>query len=91
MTEESYFYGYDDTIKLHESGLFLIKGKSKVLLNKLPIGIKEVRILDEHAHDLNIQGKVFTFSTYRPNILLVTTNEDEYYEFIYDGNRFIER
>ena len=91
MTEQSYFYGYDDTVKLHQSGLFLIKGKNKVLLNKLPLGIKEIRVLDSHAHDLAIQGKVFTFTPGKDNMILVTTDNEEYYEFVFDGNEFIER
>ncbi len=91
MTEESYLYGYDDTIKLHPRELSFVKGTQKVPLSKRPAGVKEIRVLDDHAYDLQIQGKVFTFSTYKPNILLVTTNEDDYYEFVFDGKEFIER
>ena len=83
LTREELLYGRDCSIKLHESGLFFIKGRSKVCLNKIPAGVKTVEIIDEHADTIPIRGKVFTFKPTTANKVWVHTydGDDFYFEY----------
>jgi hypothetical protein len=94
LSGAEYLYGYDDTIKLHPSGLFLIKGHNRVLLNKLPVGVKSIQVLGKDFQEIKIQSsKVFTFRVPRQEILLVELVGEEGmpYEYVFDGIQFVER
>ncbi len=91
VTEKGYLYGVDETIRLHKSGLFMTKGKNKVLLLKLPAGIRSISILDPSLNDLIVYGKVFTFRKGDGFRLLVEDEYGDYHEFIFDGFDFIEQ
>ena len=95
ITSKELLYGYDDSIRLAENGLFYVKGKdaNKVVLNKIPTGVKSVEILDEHSDVLSVLSKVFTFKAHTKNLVFVTTYDDDYFYFEYRPEKggFVEK
>lgn len=95
ITREELIYGYDNSIRLHESGLFFVKGKdgNKVVLNKFPQNVKTVEILDEHADSLPILSKVFTFKPTTENKVLIETLDGDfiYFEYKPEKGGFVEK
>jgi hypothetical protein len=94
LSGAEYLYGYDDTIKLDKSGMFLVKGQNRVVLNKMPQGVKRIQILGANYEEIRISSsKVFTFRVPGREILLVELDgeEGEPYEFVFNGSTFEER
>ena len=99
----SELYGKDNSIRLHSSGLFFIKGNNGVTLNKYPFGVRRITILkkglDGYHYPLEVDYKVFYFHE-DPLLLEIEVDEflqegqtdDGFYLFRYDSRqkRFIE-
>ena len=95
ITTEQMVYGYDDSVRLHWSNLFFVKGGdgNKVVLNKIPPGVKSVEILDENSDALPILERIFTFKPHTKNVVLITTSSQDYRYFEYRPEKggFIEK
>ena len=96
-------FGKDNSVILHQSGLFFIKGQNGVVLNKYPYGVRKITVLkkdyDGYHYPLEVDYRVFYFHE-DPLLLEIEVDkilydgetDDGYYLFRYDERqrRFVE-